>query len=403
MKPDRLRRPPAPAHFLPQHENRERGHHDRRGEQDGVDLGQGQHGEALPGKQPADGGESAAQRHQGPALRQQRPPAAAPLRQAEHRQQGEQRHRERDLEDGKALARQLDDRVGGGEAGIAQDGEADAPRGHAVAGDRRLQGGHRKAHGQGPLAARQHPRYIASQHRRLCLFRTAAMQEYHSASSAWRAGRQSRGQRRLSPPEEMPSGSPSRAAACRAVAVPSIADLTRFSPQFHPALTRLSGGGGAVGLSCARRNEPPRTGGKRMAPDNLFAPTTILPAAAALFELAATFRYLRAVAPRRDPTQPDDLADLDAPRLAHRRRQRRGRGRRHPGQARRQRAGRDRDRGTRACSAAPAAEPARTSPASPSPASGSGSGRAGRSRGRPRHVHGRRHCRRGPDPARHLA
>ncbi len=32
-----------------------------------------------------------------------------------------------------------------------------------------------------------------------------------------------------------------------------------------------------------------------MAPDNLFAPTTILPAAAALFELAATFRYLRAV------------------------------------------------------------------------------------------------------------
>ena len=32
-----------------------------------------------------------------------------------------------------------------------------------------------------------------------------------------------------------------------------------------------------------------------MAPDNLFAPTTILPAAAALFELAATFHYLRSV------------------------------------------------------------------------------------------------------------
>ena len=43
--------------------------------------------------------------------------------------------------------------------------------------------------------------------------------------------------------------------------------------------------------------------------------------------------------PRRDPTQSDDLADLDAPRLAHGRRPHRGRGRRHPGQARRQRIG----------------------------------------------------------------
>ena len=39
-----------------------------------------------------------------------------------------------------------------------------------------------------------------------------------------------------------------------------------------------------------------------MAPDNLFAPTTILPAVTALFELAATFRYLRAVA--RGETRP---------------------------------------------------------------------------------------------------
>lgn len=39
-----------------------------------------------------------------------------------------------------------------------------------------------------------------------------------------------------------------------------------------------------------------------MAPDDLFAPTTILPAAAALFELAATARYLRAVA--RGETRP---------------------------------------------------------------------------------------------------
>ena len=39
-----------------------------------------------------------------------------------------------------------------------------------------------------------------------------------------------------------------------------------------------------------------------MAPDNLFAPTTILPAAAALFELAATARYLCDVA--RGETRP---------------------------------------------------------------------------------------------------
>ena len=39
-----------------------------------------------------------------------------------------------------------------------------------------------------------------------------------------------------------------------------------------------------------------------MAPDNFFAPTIILPAAATLFELAATFRYLRSVI--RGETQP---------------------------------------------------------------------------------------------------
>ena len=36
------------------------------------------------------------------------------------------------------------------------------------------------------------------------------------------------------------------------------ADLTRTSAEFHPTFTRLSGGGGAIGVSCARRNAPPR-------------------------------------------------------------------------------------------------------------------------------------------------
>ena len=36
-------------------------------------------------------------------------------------------------------------------------------------------------------------------------------------------------------------------------------DLTRLSAEFHPAFTRLSGRGGAIGVSCARRQGPPRT------------------------------------------------------------------------------------------------------------------------------------------------
>ena len=140
-----------------------------------------------------------------------------------------------------------------------------------------------------------------------------------------------------------------------------------------------------------------------MAPDNLFAPTTILPAATALFELAATFHYLRAVA--RGETRPSrttwliwtplawltvagsveagagaTLVKLVASALGVTAIAAlalfRGTGRQNRLGLRLPRPHRRRGRAL---------------------------ARAGRRRGRPRHVHGRRHRRRGPDPARHLA
>ena len=69
-------------------------------------------------------------------------------RQRHDGQQREQRHRERDLEYGEAGARQLDQRIAGREAGVAQNGEPDAARGDAATGDRHLQGRHRGTFGQ---------------------------------------------------------------------------------------------------------------------------------------------------------------------------------------------------------------------------------------------------------------